>query len=234
MRHKLKRSAKEPVDHGGARREPGRERERGRGVWKLCKWGEGAPQGGMDICRYNGSCKYHRDPQTEWSQLINTYRNVSPEFSPWGSAPVRCNLSLVRVASLKPGQNTRFNLMSWNANTPFKSHRPFLCACLEVDGPVHSWTLATPSYWPSLAKDVLPECTMRLHSQASHQTLIGRWTRHSSALLLQNIAQHIILTLTGIWKDDHLWFFRGAAVFPPEYKLGHRKQGIETEYWSWK
>lgn len=61
-------------------------RERGKGESESyanevgeCHGGGG---GDADLCRYSGLCKYHRDPQTDGSHLINTDWKVSPELSP--------------------------------------------------------------------------------------------------------------------------------------------------------
>lgn len=61
---------------------------------------EGAPRGGVNLCRF--SCKYHRDPWTWPSHLINTDWKVSPEFGPRGSALERFNPSVSEGAVIKP------------------------------------------------------------------------------------------------------------------------------------
>lgn len=48
------------------------------------RWGSATGGGGgdVDLRHYSGLCKYHRDPQTDGSHLINTDWKVSPELSP--------------------------------------------------------------------------------------------------------------------------------------------------------
>ncbi len=134
---------------------------------------------------------------------------MSPELSPRGSALIRCNLSLVRVPSLKLWQNTGFKLMFCNANILFLSHHPFLCNYLWADGPVHCWTLTRPLYCASIAADryaawkhtviafigfTLPVCRFlwikRQHvdTGAISLTQTGSRTLHKSALLLHNLS----------------------------------------------